>query len=254
MEVPDRNTTLSRLVNRWVFAAGQLGDREPELKKIADSVEVRAKDELGTDERESDRRLGSCVRSLRQRAGLSIQELGQRTKLSTGMISQLERGLATPSVRTLRLLSLALEVPISYFFDHAPEAEPSPFIVRKAERKLLRLSSSGVLKELLSPQHPGQLEIYEITLQPGGSSGSGSGIAHKGEKAGYVLRGRLRLWLTDEPHLLDAGDSFRFPGSVQSMFDNPGDEPASVVWISYNPGKIPADGKREDEPTQRVVP
>ena len=201
-------------------------------------AEVQAKVDPVPDERDSDRRLGQCVRSLRQRAGLSIQELGQRTKLSMGMISQLERGLATPSVRTLRLLSLALEVPISYFFEQAPDAEPSPFIVRKAERKLLRLSSTGVLKELLSPQCSGRMEIYELTLQPGGSSGSGSGIQHNGEKAGYVLRGRLRLWLDNEPHLLDAGDSFRFPASVQTMFDNPAEEPASVLWISYAPVEI----------------
>jgi transcriptional regulator with XRE-family HTH domain len=220
------------------------------LKRVADSAEIQSKDEPDTDERESDRRLGSCVRSLRQRAELSIQELAQRTKLSMGMISQLERGLATPSVRTLRLLSLALEVPISYFFEQAPGAEPSPFIVRKSERKLLRLSSTGVLKELLSPQHPGQVEIYEITLQPGGSSGSGSGIQHKGEKAGYVLRGRLRLWLNNEPHILDAGDTFRFPGSVQSMFDNPADESASVLWISYASGQPPAGGNGRAEIVQ----
>lgn len=203
------------------------------MKRIADGAGVQAKDEAGADERESDRRLGSCVRSLRQRAGLSIQELGQHTKLSMGMISQLERGLATPSVRTLRLLSLALKVPISYFFEHSPEAGSSPFVVRKSDRKLLRLSSTGVLKELLSPPHSGQMEIYEITLQPGGSSGSGNSVPHTGEKAGYILRGTLRLWLNNEPHILQAGDSFRFPASVSSMFDNPAAEPTSVLWISH---------------------
>src|SRR5258708_28219215 len=61
-----------------------------------------------------DRRLGETVRLLRQRAGLSIQDIATRTGLFTGMISQLERALTMPSVRTLRLLSIALDVPISY--------------------------------------------------------------------------------------------------------------------------------------------
>src|SRR6266446_1232154 len=65
----------------------------------------------------SDQRLGETVRLLRQRAGLSIQDVAKRTGLSNGMISQLERARAMPSIRTLRLLSIALDVPISYFFE-----------------------------------------------------------------------------------------------------------------------------------------
>jgi len=63
-----------------------------------------------------DQRLGETVRLLRQRAGLSIQDVATKTGLSNGMISQLERARAMPSIRTLRLLSIALDVPISYFF------------------------------------------------------------------------------------------------------------------------------------------
>ena len=49
-----------------------------------------------------DQRLGETVRLLRQRAGFSIQDVANRTGLSTGMISQLERARAMPSVRTLQ--------------------------------------------------------------------------------------------------------------------------------------------------------
>jgi transcriptional regulator with XRE-family HTH domain len=183
------------------------------------------------DDSATDRRLGECARLLRQRMGLSIQELGRRTSLSIGMISQLERGLATPSLRTLRLLSLALQVPISYFFEERRQETSTPYIVRRAQRRPLRLTPSGVLKEFLSPDAPGKMEIYELTLSPGGSSGSDF-VKHRGEKTGYVLAGRLRLWLDHEAHLLDAGDSFRFPGIVPHMFDNPTEETARFLWIT----------------------
>jgi transcriptional regulator with XRE-family HTH domain len=179
----------------------------------------------------SDQRLGECVRLLRQHMGLSLQELGRRTGLSIGMISQLERGLATPSLRTLRLLSLALQVPISYFFEERRQEPSTPYIVRRAQRRPLRLTPSGVLKEFLSPDAPGKMEIYELTLSPGGSSGSDF-VKHRGEKMGYVLAGRLRLWLDHEAHLLDAGDSFRFPGVVPHMFDNPTEEAVRILWIT----------------------
>jgi transcriptional regulator with XRE-family HTH domain len=178
-----------------------------------------------------DQRLGETVRLLRQRAGLSIQDVANRTGLSTGMISQLERARTMPSVRTLRLLSVALNVPISYFFEASDQAEPQRYIVRKNDRRLLRLTASGVVKEALTPAGQGQLELYELTLNPGGSSGTDF-FQHTGEKAGYILSGSLRLWLDHQAHVLEAGDSFRFPSIVPHMFDNPTQQVARVIWVT----------------------
>ncbi|WGD54370.1 XRE family transcriptional regulator [Bradyrhizobium sp. CB1650] len=178
-----------------------------------------------------DQRLGETVRLLRQRAGLSIQDVANRTGLSNGMISQLERARAMPSVRTLRLLSIALDVPISYFFETSDQGEPQRYIVRKNSRRLLRLTASGVVKEALTPAGKGQLELYELTLNPGGSSGTDF-FQHTGEKAGYILSGSLRLWLDNQAHLLEAGDSFRFPSIVPHMFDNPTQQVARVIWVT----------------------
>lgn len=178
-----------------------------------------------------DQRLGETIRVMRQRAGLSMQEVAKRTGLSTGMISQVERALATPSVRTLRLLSIALDVPISYFFEEHAVVSPARYIVRKNDRRLLRLTASGVVKEALTPVEKGELEFYELTLNPGGSSGTDF-VQHTGEKAGYVLSGRLRLWLDHEAHVLEAGDSFRFPSTVPHMFDNPSQQVARIIWVT----------------------
>ncbi|MET3912437.1 transcriptional regulator with XRE-family HTH domain [Bradyrhizobium sp. S3.3.6] len=179
-----------------------------------------------------DQRLGETVRLLRQRAGLSIQDVATKTGLSNGMISQLERARAMPSIRTLRLLSIALDVPISYFFETSdPAADVQRYIVRKNNRRLLRLTASGVVKEALTPEGTGQLELYELTLNPGASSGTDF-LQHTGEKAGYILSGSLRLWLDNEAHVLEAGDSFRFPSIVPHMFDNPTQQAARAIWVT----------------------
>jgi transcriptional regulator with XRE-family HTH domain len=178
-----------------------------------------------------DQRLGETVRLLRQRAGLSIQDVANRTGLSTGMISQLERARAMPSIRTLRLLGIALDVPISYFFETSDASDGQRYIVRRTSRRLLRLTASGVVKEALTPEGKGQLELYELTLNPGASSGTDF-LKHTGEKAGYILSGSLRLWLDHQAHLLEAGDSFRFPSIVPHMFDNPTQQVARVIWVT----------------------
>ncbi|MGT2501983.1 cupin domain-containing protein [Bradyrhizobium guangxiense] len=57
-------------------------------------------------------------------------------------------------------------------------------------------------------------------------------MQHTGEKAGYVLSGSLRLWLDNQAHVLEAGDSFRFPSIVPHMFDNPTQQAARVIWVT----------------------
>lgn len=202
----------------------RMGGRSAGPKTTADVAQAMTDDD-------GDQRLGETIRLMRQRAGLSIQEVAKKTGLSTGMISQVERALATPSVRTLRLLSIALDVPISYFFEEHASVSPGRYIVRRNDRRLLRLTASGVVKEALTPAEKGEIEFYELTLNPGGSSGTDF-VQHTGEKAGYVLSGRLRLWLDHEAHVLEAGDSFRFPSTVPHMFDNPSQQVARIIWVT----------------------
>ena len=125
-----------------------------------------------------------------------------------------------PSSRTEPLsgaTSLRIERPVVDF--------PQP------DSPLLRLTASGVVKEALTPAGKGQLELYELTLNPGGSSGTDF-FQHNGEKAGYILSGSLRLWLDHQAHVLEAGDSFRFPSIVPHMFDNPTQQVARVIWVT----------------------
>ncbi len=55
--------------------------------------------------------LGAFIRSQRRLAQLSQRELAKLTKLSDPYVSQLERGLHEPSVRVLRALGNALNIP-----------------------------------------------------------------------------------------------------------------------------------------------
>jgi len=92
---------------------------------------------------------------------VSIQALADRCGLSIGMLSQVERGLSTPSIRSLRLLSIALDVPVSRFFAQSGEDVPvgSPYIIRKAARRSLRLTPTGVRKDSPIPVGDGALEL-----------------------------------------------------------------------------------------------
>src|ERR1700694_5195530 len=136
---------------RWCETVGRRDEARENDMGGRGSASVPKKAQTIARDEAVDQGLGATVRLLRQRAGFSIQAVANRTGLSTGMISQLERARAMPSVRTLRLLSVALHVPISYFFEAGDAGEPQRYIVRKNDRRLFLLTPSGVAKEALPP-------------------------------------------------------------------------------------------------------
>ncbi|MDJ0388773.1 cupin domain-containing protein [Roseomonas sp. E05] len=194
-------------------------------------------------DRAFDQRIGAMARLLRSQRGWSIQELSSRCGLSTGMISQIERGLSTPSLRSLRVLAAALEVPVGQFFENGERggAGAAAYVVRRASRRVMNLNNRGVTKAFLMPPGAGLLDMWEFRIAPGGSSG-GDLAQHEGEKAGVVLEGRLQLWLDGAPLELEAGDSFRFSGLQPHRVDNPYAMEAAAIWIIV-PARDSAGGK-----------
>src|SRR5215207_7983676 len=96
--------------------------------------------------------LGRTIRRLRRERGLSLQNLSDRTDISVGMLSHIERGISSPSLRSLTRIRIALGVPISSLFESASSqfAEAS-YVRRRDSRPRLDLGPLYLVKELLSP-------------------------------------------------------------------------------------------------------
>lgn len=65
--------------------------------------------------------LGRVLADTRRRAGLSQEALASRAKLHPTYISQLERGLKSPTVRVLFTLAEACDVPASRILSETEE-------------------------------------------------------------------------------------------------------------------------------------
>lgn len=175
--------------------------------------------------------LGSRIRKLRKSRKLSLVELSKRSKVSIAMISQIETGQATPSLKTLEKLRLALDVALGSFFEQPADASKGldTIVVRRGARRKLNLRKIGLAKELLSPDWASELELMILVLSKGGGSGDEPWV-RTGEKAGLVLSGRFELTHGDETYDLDVGDSFQFDGSIPHMFRNTHDGETRVLW------------------------
>ena len=169
--------------------------------------------------------IGKRIRAIRTMRGLSTTQLAQAAGVSRGLISQLELDRANPSIDTLRRIAAALASPMAAFFD---ESSANGIVVRRDERKTLRVPRSGLTYQLLTPDLNRQIEFILTELEPG-DSGPKVAVGPPGEEAALVLEGRLLVWIGEEEHLLEAGDCISFNSGVPHRWGNPGETKTVVV-------------------------
>lgn len=179
--------------------------------------------------------IGSEIRDLRKAKRLTIKALSDTTGISIGHLSEIERGISSPSIKALLDIAGALGVTIGWFLHNAEEGESAErrHIVRAGNRRALRFSS-GVVDELLSPNLRGQLELLMSRFPPG-AVGADDPYNHTGEETGIVLSGMLEMWIGDECFLLNEGDSFAFPSTILHRYRNPGEVETVVIWAITPP-------------------
>ncbi len=180
-----------------------------------------------------DREVGARIRALRQAKGLSLDTVAGTAGLSIGFVSQIERGLSSPSLKALASLADALGLPIAGLFEaREPSGEAGTIVVHADERSVLQLWRSGIVKQLLTPDGTdAALNVFLIILAPGASTGD-EPYSHRGEEAGLVLEGAITLTVDARSWTLKTGDSFRFESARPHRFANAGEGEARVVWVN----------------------
>ncbi|WP_108663192.1 helix-turn-helix domain-containing protein [Acuticoccus kandeliae] len=168
------------------------------------------------------------IRELRRQRGWSVQELAERSKVSVGMISQLERRMGNPSLKTLTKLCLALDVKFAELVSQSdPEAR---FVRRKNARPFLDFGPEHFAKEILSPVLATAFQMMILHVRPMGRSGE-TLVSYPAEKGGLVIEGEIILRVGNEESRLREGDSFQFNGAEPHSIRNEQDVEARVLWI-----------------------
>ncbi len=173
--------------------------------------------------------LGQRMRIARKRLNMSLSELSAASGVSVAMLSHIERGRSTPSLKALEKLRNALGISMGDLFPTVAPVSISP-VSRAGERASLAFSEIGLLKEKLSPGETSNLELLLLVVEPGGGSGP-EPWTRPGEKAGYMMEGAARLEIAGVAYDLNPGDSFQFDSSQPHRFSCLGDTTAKILWI-----------------------
>ncbi len=199
--------------------------------------------------------LGEKIREERRKRKLTLELLSQKTGLSKSFLSQIERGLAQPSVSSLKKIAqeFGLSV-VSLFANEAnsrnlinlvpsfePRKQDSPKyvqdvkVVRRNRRKTLTLPGSKISYELVTPDLNRQMEVLFLRFTPGDSSGEEPLLDPPGEKCCLVLKGALDYRAGEEVYHLEAGDSIYHPANIPHSWQGTGNEPIEVIVILTPP-------------------
>jgi transcriptional regulator with XRE-family HTH domain len=173
--------------------------------------------------------IGVRLREIREHRGESIRALAARVGLTASFISQVERGLAQPSVSSLFRMAAALEVSVAEVFH---QVSSTSRLVRREDRRVIGFK--GFEQELATPSTAELLQMSIVTLAPGGDSGPDLISDRPGEECVLVLDGSAKVSVGDERYLLRSGDSLTFQCATPHSIKNPTDKPVRLL-IAHAP-------------------
>jgi transcriptional regulator with XRE-family HTH domain len=160
--------------------------------------------------------VGARLRAERLARGLALDRLAELSEVSRSMVSDVERGVKTPSVLVLDRLATALGTSIARLLD---DPARTPVVVLTHDRQRVVRDPSGWERRILSPVLPGvEFEFMRTTIDPGVDAGEFAAHAAGSREYVAVEAGRLRLTVDAEVFSLDRGDSVFYPGDRRHAF------------------------------------
>lgn len=171
-------------------------------------------------------RLGVQIKERRVELGLSLRDLSATTNLSATFLSNLERGIANPTLDSLRKVSNALNTPILYMATNIRETSP---VVRHNERRRINLSKGSIRYEILTPTLNRKMVLFQAKVTAEDGNIVVGPLAEPTEECLVVLSGRISICLSGQTYELDSGDSIYFEGRNLECINVIGDGEATYI-------------------------
>lgn len=195
--------------------------------------------------------IGERIRSARESARMSVRELARRVEVSPSHVSQVERGLAKFSVRTLYSVVNELGVSMDSLFADTPAPAPvqdqkpvapstgldgslerDGIVLRAGRRPTIPLAS-GTRWERLTPRPESGAEFIEVVYPPVQEADleAVSFARHSSREYGIVISGTLTVQVGFEKAELGPGDSIAFDSMIPHRFWNETSDEVRCVWF-----------------------
>lgn len=168
--------------------------------------------------------LGERIKKLRLAQNLTLKELEAKAGVSATHLSEIERGLSSPTVGSLARVARALGEDPALLVSERAGARLA--VVRRANRRTLE-SGGTRLHALGSPIDGAEMSLVELEL-PEGESDFAPAVGGS-EELVLVLAGEMEIRVDDVTHVLAEGDAVHYrPLGNRVMHARTS---ARVLWI-----------------------
>lgn len=188
--------------------------------------------------------IGREVRNYRKKLGITVADLALATGISIGMLSKIENGNTSPSLRTLQTLSRSLGVPVSAFFRRFEDEHNAVFVKAgeglDVERRGTRAGHQYTLLGHVGPNSSGVIvEPYLITLSE--DSDVFPTFQHSGMEFLYMLEGSVTYRHAQDLFEMSPGDSLFFDADAPHGPEKLGSLPIRYLSIIAYPDTASGD-------------
>jgi transcriptional regulator with XRE-family HTH domain len=174
--------------------------------------------------------VGSRLRQLRTEHDLSLRALAEKSGLSINTLALIENQKTSPSVSTLQQIAIALQVPITAFFEtNVPKSRIAHV---KAHRRPRAAFEHGRLEDLGAGMMERVVEPFVVQLEPLTSSGPNP-IVHTGYEFVFCLTGRIAYTIENQTYLLEQGDSLLFESHLPHRWQNVEESPSQALLVLF---------------------
>ncbi|MET3896844.1 transcriptional regulator with XRE-family HTH domain [Devosia sp. UYZn731] len=175
-----------------------------------------------------DMTLGQRLRARRKAIGKTLQQVATESSLTVGFISQIERGISTPSLASLYNVAKALETSVDHFVSKAP-ARSHSVVSHSGQRQIYRVGGTARFYEFLERGFPeAKLNACLSHCPPGHLTEM---MSHEGEEIVYLVSGSMRYEVDGQTYLLGPGDTLHFDSHKPHRGANIGTETAVELWV-----------------------
>lgn len=193
------------------------------MRKPAQAREDDGADEYRTgsnapvlENRVLERALGVQIRLLRRRLDLSVADLAGASGISVGMMSKIENGQISPSLKTLQALAGALSVPVSSLFASVEERQDCSFVAAGQGLSMERRGTkAGHSYRLLGHLLRGDVVVEPYLIALDEQAQPYTSFSHAGVELLHMLEGEVDYRHGGEVYTLRPGDTMMFDSSAQ---------------------------------------
>ena len=172
--------------------------------------------------------LGARLRARRKAIGKTMQQVADEASLTIGFISQIERGISTPSLASLYNVAKALDASVDMFVSQAPRRSHS-VVTHAGQRPTFKVDGTSRYYEFLERGFAdAKLNACLSHVPPGHASEM---MSHEGEDFVYLVAGTMLYEVDGTAYELRAGDTLHFDSHKPHRGTNTGTETAIELWV-----------------------